>query len=127
MRAAERELAGISVAIAESIVREHIAREPAWIARAVENAVSLFARATRVAIEIAPEDEALVSRAMPSLRAALPVGAEIEVVAREGISRGGCVIRSSEGSVDARIETQFRRMRAGIIGDGAIESAGGAS
>ena len=127
LRSAEQELAGISVAIAESILREHIAREPVWIARAVESAVSLFARATRVAIEIAPEDESLISNAMPSLRAALPAGAEIELVAREGITRGGCVIRSSEGTIDARIETQFRRMRAGVIGDALPETHGGAS
>jgi flagellar assembly protein FliH len=117
MRTAERELAGVAIAIAESIVREEIAREPKWVARAVEAAVALFARSTRVSIEIAPEDEALVAGAMPSLRAALPVGAEVELVARAGIARGGVVIRSSEGTVDARLETQFRRMRAGILGE----------
>jgi flagellar biosynthesis/type III secretory pathway protein FliH len=69
----------------------------------------------------------LISNAMPSLRTALPAGAEIELVAREGITRGGCVIRSSEGTIDARIETQFRRMRAGIIGDALPETHGGAS
>lgn len=117
MRVAERELAGVALAIAESIVRDEIAREPKWVARAVETAVALFARATRVSIEIAPEDEALVAASMPSLRAALPAGAEVELVARDGIARGGVVIRSSEGTVDARIETQFRRMRAGILGE----------
>jgi len=122
MRVAERELAGVSVAIAESIVREQIAREPKWVARAVESAVALFSRATRVSIEISPEDESLVAASMPALRAALPVGAEVELVAREGMARGGCMIRSSEGTVDARIETQFRRMRAGIIGDAETEA-----
>ncbi|MFM2164965.1 MAG: Flagellar assembly protein FliH, partial [Planctomycetota bacterium] len=65
-----------------------------------------------------PEDEALVAGSMPSLRAALPAGAEVELVARDGIARGGVVIRSSEGTVDARIETQFRRMRDGLVGGG---------
>ena len=115
-------LTGESVAIAESIVREQIAREPKGVARAVESAVALFSRATRVSIEISPEDESLVAASMPALRAALPVGAEVELVAREGMARGGCMIRSSEGTVDARIETQFRRMRAGIIGDAETEA-----
>jgi len=123
IRAAESELAAVAVAMAESIVREHIKRHPAWITRAVESAVQLFARATRVTIEIAPEDEALVAQAMPTLRSALPSDAEIALVARDGISRGGCLIRSSEGTIDARIETQFRRMREGIVGDAQLESA----
>lgn len=123
LRSAESELAAVAVAIAESIVREHIARDPAWMTRAVESAVQLFARATRVTIEIAPEDELLVAEAMPRLRSALPADAEIALLAREGIERGGCMIRSSEGTLDARIETQFRRMREGIVGSALPEAA----
>ena len=119
MRSAERELAGIAIAIAESIVREHVRQDPAAVARQVEQAVALFARATRVSIEVAPEDEPLVREALPTLCAMLPPDAEIALRARAGITRGGCFIRSSEGTVDARIETLFRRMREGIVGTGA--------
>jgi flagellar assembly protein FliH len=118
LRHAERELAGIAIAIAESIVREHIRAEPKAVLRQVEQAVALFARATRVSIEVAPEDEALVRESLPSLCAALPPEADVAVRARAGIARGGCYIRSSEGTVDARIETLFRRMREGIVGAG---------
>lgn len=116
MREAERELAGVAVAIAERIVGEKIAHDPRIVTREVAAAVALFSRATRVSIEIAPEDEAIVSESMSVLRAQLPAGADVELIAREGIARGGCVIRSSEGTVDARIEMQFRRMRDGITG-----------
>jgi flagellar assembly protein FliH len=123
MRTAERELAGIAIAIAESVVREHVRANPDAVARATEAAVGLFARATRIAIEVAPDDAPLVAESMPRLSAALPEGATVSIVAREGVARGGCVIRSSEGSVDARIETQFRRMREGLLGG---DASGGA-
>ena len=42
----------------------------------------------------------------------------VSIVAKDEVGRGGCVIRSSEGAVDARIETQFRRMRDGLVGGG---------
>jgi hypothetical protein len=58
MRGAERELAGVAIAMAESIVREHVRVQPDVVARAVEAAIGLFARATRVTIEVAPEDGA---------------------------------------------------------------------
>lgn len=116
MRDAEREMAKIAILIAESVVRRQVTQDPTIVVRQVECAVALFARATRVAIEIAPEDEVMVRDAFPSLCAMLPADAEISLRARPGISRGGCVVRSSEGTVDARIETQFRRIREGIIG-----------
>jgi flagellar assembly protein FliH len=123
MRGAERELAGVAIAMAESIVREHVRVQPDVVARAVEAAIGLFARATRVTIEVAPEDAPLVAEAMPQLAAALPEGAAVSIVQRAGIARGGCVIRSSEGSVDARIETQFRRLREGLLGAGSAADA----
>lgn len=125
MRGAERELAGVAIAMAESIVREHVRAQPDVVARAVEAAVGLFARATRVTVEVAPEDAPLVAEAMPQLAAALPEGAAVSIVARPGLARGGCFVRSSEGSVDARIETQFRRLREGLLGSGSTAGACG--
>jgi len=116
MREAEQGLAGIALAIAERIVAEHVRADPAFVARSVERAVALFARATRVAIEVDPADEPRVSEAFPALRAALPAGSEVSLVARAGVGRGGCVIRSNEGVVDARIDTLFRRMSDGLVG-----------
>lgn len=126
MRATEHELAGIAIAIAERIVAEHVRTDPAFIRRAVERAVALFSRATRVSIEIDPSDEPLVGESFPALRAALPAGSAVELVARAGVGRGGCVVRSSEGTVDARIETLFRRMREGLVGDAFADDAGDA-
>ncbi len=116
MRGAERELAGIALAIAESIVREHIDANRDAVAHAAEAAVGLFARATRVTVEVAAEDVELVAEAMPRLTAALPEGAAVSIRPSTAVGRGGCIVRSPEGTVDARIETQFRRMREGLIG-----------
>lgn len=121
MRFAERELAAIAISMAEGIVREHVKVDPAVVAREAEAAIGLFARATRLSIEVSPEDAPILAESMPRLVAALPEGAAVSIVAREGIARGGCVIRSTEGSVDARLETQFRRMREGLLGVDAAE------
>ena len=127
MRHAERELAGIALSIAERIVREHVKHDASVVAREVEAAVMLFARATRVSIQVAAEDEFLIAESMPVLRAALPAGADVSLSSVAGMERGGCIVRSSEGTVDARIETQFRRMREGIMGEAAgLDDASGA-
>lgn len=123
LREAERELAGIAVAIAEGIVRTHVKHDQASVAREVEAAVSLFARATRVVVEISPEDEPIVAESLPALRGLLAQGAELSLVARAGIERGGCIVRSGDGLVDARLETQFRRMHACLVGEGTMSDA----
>lgn len=117
MRECDRELAGVAIAIAEGVVRREVRSDRALVLREVEDALALFSRATRLRIEIDPEDEAVVREAMPSLSAALPADADIALVAVPGIGRGGCMIRSPEGAVDARIDVQFRRMRDGIVGE----------
>lgn len=117
MRECDRELAGVAIAIAEGVVRREVRGDASVVLREVEDAIALFARATRLRIEIDPEDEATVAAAMPSLCAALPADADIALVAVPGIGRGGCVIRSPEGAVDARLETQFRRIRDGLVGE----------
>lgn len=118
LRAAERDLAAIAVAIAESIVRAEVRHDPRIVAREVAAAVALFAGATRIAVAIAPEDEPLVAEALPSLRAALAQGAEIALEADPRVARGGCVVRTGDGSVDARLETRFARMREALVGEG---------
>ena len=103
-------------------MREHVKADSTVVAREAEAAIGLFARATRLSIEVSPEDAPILAESMPRLVAALPEGAAVSIVAREGIARGGCMIRSTEGSVDARLETQFRRMREGLLGAEAADT-----
>jgi flagellar assembly protein FliH len=117
LRAAERDLASIAVAIAESIVRAEVRHDPTIVAREVAAAIALFAGATRITVSIAPEDEALVAEALPALRASLAQGAEIALEADARVARGGCVVRTGDGSVDARLETRFARMREALVGE----------
>jgi flagellar assembly protein FliH len=119
LRAAERDLAAIAVAIAESVVRGHVVHDPSAVVREVEAAIALFAGATRVVVEIAPGDEALVAEALPGLGATLARDAEVSLEANPRVSRGGCVIRTGDGCVDARIETRFLRMREALVGEAA--------
>lgn len=117
LRAAERDLAAIAVSIAESIVRAEVRHDPGIVAREVAAAVGLFAGATRITVAIAPEDGPLVAEALPSLRASLAQGAEISLEADPRVARGGCVVRTGDGSVDARLETRFARMREALVGE----------
>jgi flagellar assembly protein FliH len=63
-----------------------------------------------VKLRINPMDEELVREQ----RSALLVGSdfirEVMIEADENVERGGCVIESSAGNVDARISTQLKQI-----------------
>ena len=58
-----------------------------------------------------PDDLELVREAMDGLRATLGGIEHCEVQAERRVSRGGCVVRTPDGDVDARVETKLQRAR----------------
>ena len=58
-----------------------------------------------------PEDLELVREAMDGVRATLGGIEHCEVQAERRVSRGGAVVRTPDGDVDARVETKLQRAR----------------
>ena len=58
-----------------------------------------------------PEDLELVRDAMDDMRATLGGIEHCEVQAERRVSRGGAVVRTPDGDVDARVETKLQRAR----------------
>ena len=65
----------------------------------------------RITVLVNPDDLELVRDAMDELRASLGGIEHCEVQAERRVGRGGCVVRTPDGDVDARIETKLERAR----------------
>ncbi len=65
----------------------------------------------RVTVLVHPEDLELVREAMDELRATLGGIEHCEVQAERRVSRGGAIVRTQDGDVDARVETKLLRAR----------------
>lgn len=109
----ERELVRLALEIAKKIVQREIAVDPdipLVLARVA------LARVQRVAavVRLHPDDYEYVT----ARRAQLCAEATIEIVADAGVGRGGCVIESARGEIDARIEEQFANIERGFLGSG---------
>jgi flagellar biosynthesis/type III secretory pathway protein FliH len=65
----------------------------------------------RITVLVHPDDLELVREAMDGLRATLGGIEHCEVQAERRVSRGGCVVRTPDGDVDARVETKLQRAR----------------
>jgi flagellar assembly protein FliH len=110
LRAAERSAVELALAIAEKIVSGAVAARPETVLDVVAGALLRTATRHRLVIEVNPEDLELVSEGAEGLAARLGGVQRLDVVAERRIERGGCIVRTEEGEIDARIGSQLQRL-----------------
>ncbi len=98
----------ISVDIAKKIIKKEIQQDPTII---LENIVdllkSLSKEETRVTLRVNPEQAVLIKQKIPEVVEMAGSEAKINVISDENISYGGCMVTTTNGIIDATIETQM--------------------
>jgi flagellar assembly protein FliH len=109
-----RTLAICATHLARQIVRTELATEPARIAMVAHEALdTLLLSAQHITLRVHPDDHALVSQGAAEVLAAR--GARL--LSDVSITRGGCLVESDIGVIDASIETRWRRAAASLGND----------
>lgn len=111
-----REVLRLAMRVAERVVRREVAIDSSILERTVARAVELTAQKSDIDIHVNPADLDAVHKFLPELArkfAGLHVG---RVMADEVVSRGGCILRSNEGTVDADIATQMEELEKLLLG-----------
>ena len=85
--------------------------QPELVVEAVRGALRGIVERERVTVLVHPEDLELVRDAMDGVRASLGGIEHCEVQAERRVSRGGAIVRTPDGDVDARVETKLQRAR----------------
>jgi flagellar assembly protein FliH len=101
----------LGLMLAEKIVGAAVGADPELVVEAVRGALRGLVERERVTVLVHPDDLELVRDAMDDLRAALGGIEHCEVQAERRVSRGGAVVRTPDGDVDARVETKLQRAR----------------
>jgi flagellar biosynthesis/type III secretory pathway protein FliH len=101
----------LAMFLAEKIIGGAIAVDPELVVEAVRGALRGIVERERVTVLVHPEDLSLVAEAMDGVRATLGGIEHCEVQAERRVSRGGAVVRTPDGDVDARVETKLQRAR----------------
>ena len=110
LRAAERSAVELAIAIAEKIVGGTVQARPEMVLDVVGGALLRTAARHRLVIEVNPDDLELVSENAEALAAKLGGVQRLDVVAERRIERGGCIVVTEEGEIDARIGAQLDRV-----------------
>lgn len=94
-------------AIAERVVQANVKIDPDVITRTVKQAINLAVSAEEFHIRINPDDLQVVNDHKPLFIASLSGLSNIEFVPDESLTRGGCILESPLGRVDATMEAQI--------------------
>ena len=81
---------------------------------AVRGALRGMVERERVTVLVHPDDLGLVREAMTEMRAGLGGIEHCEVQAERRVARGGAVVRTPEGEIDARLDTKLARAREAV-------------
>jgi|LSQX01.3.fsa_nt_gb flagellar biosynthesis/type III secretory pathway protein FliH len=97
--------------LVEQIVGRELAIDGGDITRVVGRALAELGSEGRIIVRTGPEDAQILRQAIAEGRWLAPVRTDLEVIADVSIARGGCVLHSDYGQIDATIQTQMTELR----------------
>ncbi len=105
------QVAEVALALARQVVRSELATRPEFVAAVAQEALAAaVVAAQQVRVHLHPDDHALVQTHAGEALAAR--GARL--VPDAALARGGCVVETEMGIIDASIEARWRRASAAI-------------
>lgn len=113
----ENDVVTLALEIARKLLRHQVEAEPQAVARIYRQALEQVTMADAVMLRVNPEDLAALGDVATSVAGVLNEPGGLEVVADEAIERGGCVVETELGRIDARLETQLGAIERALVSD----------
>lgn len=108
---AEREMIDLVVAVARTVIGLEAERAPELVRKVILKAVEQLRSREQLIIRVNTDDLVEAQKAVPQLTRMVE---DIERVSFRGdpsVTRGGCMVETNIGMIDARIETQLEAIR----------------
>jgi flagellar biosynthesis/type III secretory pathway protein FliH len=118
IESAEPELLRLALSIAERVVHEKIETSPTVVVENVRQALTRLVSREVVTLRINPADLETIRTHRDALAASSDVE-HLRIVEDQRVDRGGVVVETDAGTIDAKISTQLREVRRSMQnGDG---------
>lgn len=112
---AEPFLVDLSCSIARKIVHQQLSISQDWVIELIKKALSRKKEKGTVVLCVSPEQFSYIQDAGEELALAVDSQAELQILPDASVKDHGCVIRTSFGSIDARIETQLSEIKTALL------------
>ncbi|MDD5089022.1 MAG: FliH/SctL family protein [bacterium] len=111
---AEQQSLDLAFALARKIVSEELATRPEAYQAVVRQALLQVVGCERVALRVHPDDWNYLNTIQADLESRFQGGAELSIRPDENVERGGCLIETEQGTLDAQIGSQLATLRSGL-------------
>ena len=102
------EILSISVDIAKKIIKKELSQTPEILIDSVMTILKgLSKEETKVIIRTSPSQVNMLKSEVPEMASQIGLDARIVIIPDESVMEGGCVVTTTNGVVDATIETQL--------------------
>jgi flagellar assembly protein FliH len=105
----ERRAVELGLALAQKVLAGALAVQPERVVDSVQGALRGIVERERIIVLVNPDDLEIVRGAIDELQASLGGIEHCVVESERRVARGGCIVRTPVGDVDARIETKLER------------------
>lgn len=105
----------MAVGISEKILHRKLERHPEYSLDTIRKVLQLTIGETAVLIKMHPADLELMEDGLAEVLERLRSTGRVELIPDTAMSRGGCVVTTSQGRIDASIETQLKRIAEELI------------
>ncbi|AZN40852.1 FliH/SctL family protein [Paenibacillus albus] len=112
---AEPFVVALSTAIAEKIINKQLTVDPDWSLDIIRKSLERRREQGVITLCVSPQQLTFVQAAREELSLVIDSQAELQIVPDVTVKEFGCVIRSSFGSIDARIDTQLAEIKRELI------------
>lgn len=122
LQAEKREIAGrtesnvveLAFALAGRIIGKELETKPELVVNVARGALNQVLDCERVRLRVNPEDLSFLKATEAELEAILSKRTQLEIGTDRSIPRGGCMIDTERGTLDARISSQLETLHAGM-------------
>jgi type III secretion protein L len=114
---AEAELRALAVRIAEKILGRELALDPSAVVDVAAAALRHAGEPRELVVRCASEDLEALERGKPRLLERCRAAQAVRFVADDRVARGGCIVETELGVVDARLSTQLDAIERALRGE----------
>ncbi len=104
----------LSTSIAEKIIGHQLTISPEWIVDMIQKVLSRRREKGSITLCVSPKHFAYIQDAREELLTSIDSLAELEIIPDSSVNDYGCVVRSSFGSIDAKIDTQLKEIKSAL-------------
>lgn len=105
----------LSIQIASKIIQKELETKPEVLMEMIKQNLVYSNERSMISICVSPEDFSFVQAGRSQFLEMVEGQIEVKVLPEHSIEKGGCVIRTSYGSIDARLDVQLKEIKQALL------------